>query len=152
MHRSFMKRNTLLIVLALLFMSCMHGYGQKPKKPPFNKENAYIWLNAKLALEPDDYGLDRNNETDARESTFSNCGYFTKIHHWKIKWPSPNTEMYNNTIQVDLSQLNPRSIRLQTYTDEHNNNFSFVVQTTNSAQVVRRKIYEEGALSESRTE
>jgi len=97
-------------------------------KSQFNKNDAIIWLNAKME---EAKSVDIEDMMTFSQPIFSECDFNNKIWQAKFDLPEPRT-LSTNTYSVSLSKLNPNEIQLHS----HAGKFYYDVPTTNSLKII----------------
>ena len=117
----------------------------------FNKNEAIIWLNAKMKGASRFSTVNSQGESTSHNSNFSNCSYYSKRSAYKMDVYNAlngikDEALYYNEYTVSLKTLNPSSAVV---TESEDNKFFIKVNTTNSLFTVTRKIFYPNQLSAS---
>jgi hypothetical protein len=143
-----MKKLINAIFCFLLLATFMKVEAQTNAKN-FNKNEAIIWLNAKMEGASRFSTVNSQGESTTHNSNFSNCSYYSKrsarkMDVYKALNGIKDEVLYYNEYTVNLKTLDPSSAVV---TENEDGNFFIKVNTTNSSNTVIRKIFYPNQLS-----
>jgi hypothetical protein len=128
-------------ILCFLLLSTFIKVEAQTNTKTFNKNEAIIWLNAKMEG-ASRFSTVRRGEWTTHKPKFSNCSYYSKLSAGKMNVYNAlngikDEPLFYNEYTVSLNTLDPSSAIIEKEDDK----FFIKVNTTNSLNTVTRKIF-----------